>query len=78
MNTNTYDKEAAPSKDSIPINRKRIAVMIAGALFALATVIAVVVGLLRAEQGVIRPDVPDRGPVLNPGEVQRVPNLPPP
>lgn len=77
MHTRT-DEQDAPSKGTIPVNRKRVAVMIAGALFGLATVIAVVIGMLRAEQGDIRHDVPDRGPVLNAGEVQRVPNLPPP
>lgn len=60
----------------IPINRKRVAYLWGGALLALITAIGIIIGMVRANNGVGDDDVVDRGPDLRPGEVQRVPNLP--
>lgn len=60
----------------IPLNRKRLMYTLGGALIALATMIAVILGMVRADGGVSDADVVDQGPQLRAGEVQRVPNLP--
>lgn len=60
----------------IPINRKRVAYLWGGALLALITAIGIIIGMVRANNGVSDEDVVDRGPDLRAGEVQRVPNLP--
>lgn len=60
----------------IPLNRKRIIFTLGGALLALGTVIALIVGMVRADKGIEATDGVGGGPALKAGEVQRVPNLP--